>query len=60
MNKRYLGDGVYIEVEERPGFHPVFKLTTYDGIMNTNSIYLEPDVAQHLVNYITGSKTEER
>lgn len=37
--KRYLGDSVYIEIE-----NGMFKLTTNNGFGPTNTIYLEPDV----------------
>jgi hypothetical protein len=37
--KRYLGDAVYVEIERG-----MFKLTTSDGMEDTNTIYLEPDV----------------
>lgn len=39
MEKDYLGDGVYVEYD---GYQ--IKLTTFDGISTTNTIYLEPSV----------------
>lgn len=45
---RYLGDGVYI------GMNPYGQvvLTTEDGIRATNTIFLEPEVADSLIRYI--------
>jgi hypothetical protein len=37
--KRYLGDGVYVEVESG-----MVKLTTSNGIADTNTIFFEPEV----------------
>ena len=47
MKKRYLGNGVYVEVNEDG-----FTLTTENGIKVTNTIMLEPAVAEALVFYI--------
>lgn len=44
--KRYLGDGVYVEVEEG-----MLCLTTSDGISVTNRIYLEPAVYSALEQF---------
>lgn len=44
--KEYLGDGVYIAVE-----NGMFKLTTEDGIRATNTIFLEPEVYKALARY---------
>jgi hypothetical protein len=49
MNKHYLGDGVYIEII--PGLNS-YKLTTEDGISETNTIYLEPEVMNNLIEYV--------
>ena len=38
-NPTYLGDGVYVEFD---GYH--IKLTTSDGISDTNTIYLDNNV----------------
>lgn len=46
-NKRYLGDGVYIEIE-----HGMVKLTTEDGISVSNTIFLEPSVIDNLLRYL--------
>lgn len=40
MNKEYLGDGVYVEMQN--DYYVV--LTTEDGIAVSNTIYLEPEV----------------
>ena len=48
MTKRYLGDGVYIEVERG-----MFKLTAEDGTRATNTIYLEPEVYHEFHRYAT-------
>lgn len=45
--KRYIGDGVYIEFN---GYQ--LKLTTEDGISVTNEIYLEPSVFDSLEIYV--------
>ncbi len=47
VTKEYLGDGVYVDVE-----HGSLKLTTEDGISATNTIWLAPEVASALVDYI--------
>jgi hypothetical protein len=44
--KRYLGDGVYVEIES-----DMVKLTTEDGITATNTIYLEEPVINALCRY---------
>jgi hypothetical protein len=46
-DKRYLGDGVFAEVE-----HDMVKLTTSDGISDTNTIFLEPEVIAELKRYL--------
>ncbi|HEV3340916.1 MAG TPA: hypothetical protein VG125_11185 [Pirellulales bacterium] len=46
MEKTYLGDGVYVEIERG-----MFKLTTSDGISTTNVIYLEIEAYEALVRY---------
>lgn len=40
-NKWYLGDGVYVDIDSERG---AVKLTTEDGIRETNTIFLEPQV----------------
>lgn len=47
MNKKvYLGDAVYAQVE-----HGMIKLTTEDGVKATNTIYMEFDVVENLIEY---------
>lgn len=55
MAKTYLGDGVYIEVDE----YQMVKLTTSDGIKDTNTIYLEPEVCASLLRFLSTYKVEE-
>ena len=43
--KRSLGDGVYAAVERG-----MVKVTTEDGIRETNTIYLEPEVQQRVLS----------
>lgn len=51
--KRYLGDGVYADVE-----NGMLKLTTENGISITNTIFLEPEVIVELRDYIIRHKDE--
>ena len=44
--KVYLGDAVYCEVDRG-----MLKLTTEDGYKATNTIYLEFDVMENLIEY---------
>lgn len=46
VEKRYLGDGVYAEIESG-----MIKLTTEDGVSVTNTIFLEVEVYRALVQY---------
>lgn len=46
MNKQYLGDAVYVEIE-----NGMFKLTTENGINITNEIFLYEYVYRSLVRY---------
>lgn len=39
MNKKYLGDGVYVSIDRG-----MVRLSTEDGIRTTNVIYLEEEV----------------
>jgi hypothetical protein len=60
MNKAYIGDGVYVELEDR-----MIKLSTArrhkiavddddeDGIVITNTIYLEPEVWAALCEWVS-------
>ena len=45
-SKRYLGDGVYVEMD-----HEMVKLTTEDGITATNTIFLEEYVMNSLLRF---------
>jgi hypothetical protein len=47
MKKEYLGDGAYVRHD---GYS--FVLTTEDGIQATNTIYLEPEHIDMLVDYV--------
>ena len=47
LEKRYLGDGVYLEVTE----HDLVMYTS-DGIKATNRIVLEPQVLANLMEYL--------
>jgi len=44
--KTYLGDGVYADVERG-----MIKLTTEGGMDTDNTIYLEPEVCEKLVEF---------
>lgn len=46
-SKAYLGDGVYIEYEDRD-----IVLTTEDGMRVTNRIVLEPEVLALLMEFV--------
>lgn len=46
MNKEYLGDSVYVEMEQ-----DMIKLTTENGYGASNVIYLERDVFNALKSY---------
>jgi len=46
-SKRYLGDGVYADRDERG-----IVLTTEDGVRATNTIVLEPEVIAALEEYL--------
>jgi len=46
--KTYLGDAVYIKTDTFG-----FVLTTANGYCDTNKIFLEPEVAQALINFLT-------
>lgn len=45
--RQYIGDGCYVEAS--PG--GMIKLTTSDGIRDTNTVYLEPVVYRELVRF---------
>ncbi len=48
MNKTYLGDGVYVEIQEIQESTTMLKLTTSNGIEDTNTIFLEPEIVDAL------------
>ena len=52
--KSYLGDGVYVEWSMES-----LVLTTENGIEVTNRIYLEPEVYQALVQFVTAERGEK-
>lgn len=54
--KEYLGDGAYVQPWTGGGL----LLTTEDGIRTTNSIVLEPEVLEALLDYITRQKAKAR
>jgi len=45
--KTYLGDGVYVDYD---GFSLI--ITTNNGVVDTNEIYLEPEVVNKLVAFL--------
>lgn len=45
--KTYLGDGVYADISDG-----MIQLTTEDGVRVTNTIFLEPEVYQSLLNFV--------
>jgi hypothetical protein len=49
MEKTYLGDGVYAESD---GYHLI--LTTNNGIRDTSTIFLDPDVRKALARVLKG------
>ena len=48
MNKRYLGDSVYVEINK----YGQIVLTTENGYGPSNTIYLEPEVFENLESYL--------
>jgi hypothetical protein len=53
MTKRYLGDGVYVEVDRG-----MLKLTAENGIEATDTIYLDPEVFRALRAYYEEAVSE--
>ncbi len=47
-DKQYIGDSVYAEVESG-----MIKLTTENGLGASNTIFLEDEVYEELVQYVT-------
>ena len=54
MEKQYLGDSVYVEVEDG-----MLKLTTDNGTGASNTIYLECAVFNNLVEYVASREVRE-
>jgi hypothetical protein len=54
MNKQYLGDGVYAEVE-----YNMVKLTTENGIETTNTIYIDSEVYEAFLLYVAAVRRKE-
>lgn len=53
--KDYIGDGVYVEMEDG-----MIKVTTEDGIEETNTIYFEPEVYHALIRYADRVAKEDK
>lgn len=53
QNRSYLGDGVYVSIE-----CGMIKLTTSDGIRQTNEIFLEHEVYEALIKYVNRIKEQ--
>ena len=53
--KRYLGDGVYVDIDESS-----IVLTTENSIETTNTIYLEPEVLHSFEDYLKDLRHFER
>lgn len=51
MEKKYLGDGVYVEVKAG-----MLVLTTEEGIKRTNQIFLDVEVMEELIAYYEDAK----
>ena len=45
--KRYIGDGVYVDLERG-----MVKLTTSDGVRDTNTIFLETSVVDQFLRWL--------
>lgn len=57
LKKSYLGDGVYVCVE-----NGMLKLTAENGITASDTIFLEPEVYEALVNFwnrVTGQTAKD-
>lgn len=54
-NRTYLGDGVYASFNNANG---MLRLTTENGIIATNEIFLEPEVYAALVTYVDRLKAQ--
>lgn len=53
MTELYLGDGVYATYVEGSAYMTLY---TWNGIEVTNTIYLEPETADHLFALLEGAK----
>lgn len=51
MTKDYLGDGVYVSID-----NDMTRLTTENGVETTNEIFLEPEVLRAFLNYLKRSE----
>lgn len=54
--RKYLGDGVYMEVYAQGGLVNGMRIYTSDGANETNEIYLEPDMPLQMVEYMEAAK----
>lgn len=52
INKIYLGDSVYAEIEGDPFYFQGVTLTTWNGYGNSNTIVLEPEVFFALKQFV--------
>lgn len=53
MAEIYLGDGLYATYQEGSAY---ITLYTWNGIEVTNTIFLEPETSEALLNLLTGAK----
>jgi len=53
MNKKYLGDSVYVETDSNGDT----VLTTENGLGPTNTVILEPEVMMKLIDWIHANIT---
>lgn len=54
MKKEYLGDSVYVEIEDG-----MLKLTTENGLGPSNTIYLERAVFNDLLKFVARREVKE-
>lgn len=57
VEKRYLGDGVYIDYSPMSG---MLVLTTENGYEVTNTIFLESEVYEELLRYVKDLNSNEK
>jgi hypothetical protein len=55
IKKEYLGDAVYVE-----WVGSMLKLTTSNGLFDTNTIYLEPEVLAAFEDYVRRADLETK